>query len=253
VNETQNGLPRASWWTRWRRSSQQSSGRMSGAGEGPVTYVCVRAEDRWLITMCADRDEALAVTQKFHDLGAYVFAGQAARVEQGHWQLRQALRVFRGGGIGPLPWTGFPRSRSMGGEEINVAALRDSFERAVDADPELAHHYYQRLFEASPALRAYFPRTMAGQEAALGQKLVEIMGHLEDADHLTRHLAALGHRHATQYRVTPEMFGPVAEHLIATLEAAVGGWGDRAPELRAEWTAALGTVAKLMLAGFPTH
>jgi hemoglobin-like flavoprotein len=226
------------------------SGMSRDGSEGQLTYVCVRADERWLITMCADRDEALAVTQKFHDLGVYTFAGQAGRIEYAHWQVREALRVFRGGGIGPLPWTGVPKSRSMGGDAMNVAALRDSFERAVDADPELARHFYERLFASSPQLRSYFPRSMAGQEAALGEKLVEIMGHLEDVDYLRTHLAALGHRHAVHYRVTPDMFGPVAEHLIATLEAAVDGWGNEATELRIEWNEALSTVAKLMLAGF---
>lgn len=216
-----------------------------------MTYVCVRVDDLrdvWLVTLCEDVGQAMGLAHWFHGVGSYAFAGRAARLECAHRQLRQALHV-PGGGLGPLPWTGWPTT--TGGGSMNVAALRESFERAVDADPELAHHFYQRLFAAAPRLRGHFPREMAGQERVLGEKLVEIMGHLEDPAYLQAHLAALGHRHATQYRVTPEMFDLVAEHLIGTLEGAVRGWGERAVELRQEWTAALQTVASLMLAGFP--
>src|SRR5215831_11727105 len=102
--------------------------------------------------------------------------------------------------------SGFTASGRRGGMAMNVAAVRESFERALDADPMLVHHFYERLFEASPDLRGMFPRLMAGQEAALGEKLVEIMARLEDGEWLTRDLAALGERHATQYRVTSDMF-----------------------------------------------
>src|SRR5207248_2311180 len=122
------------------------------------------------------------------------------------------------------------------GKRMNVAALRDSFERAADNDPELVHHFYKRLFAAHPNLRSHFPNDMREQEAALGAKLVEVLGHLEDPSYLETELPALGERHAVRYRVTPDMFGPVAESLVATLEAAAGGWGDRQEELRREWS-----------------
>lgn len=219
--------------------------------DGPIAYVVLTVDNRWLACLCADREEALAVMQRLYDLGADCFAGQAESLACAHWQLRQALRVFVGGGIGPMPWTGYPNSRSTGGQGMNVVALRDSFERAIDADAHLAEHFYQRLFNMRPDLRAYFPADMRAQEAALGAKLVDIMLHLEDAAYLASHLAALGARHAERYRVAPDMFDPVVDALINTLEQAVGGWGDQRGALRGEWMSALGAVRDLMLAGFP--
>ncbi len=94
---------------------------------------------------------------------------------------------------------------------------------------------------------------MAAQERLLGEKLADIVLHLEEPDWLKTHLPALGARHAERYRVTPDMFEPIATTLIATLEDAVGGWGDRREELRREWSEALGAVAALMLEGFPAE
>ena len=127
-----------------------------------------------------------------------------------------------------------------------IRPARTSFEHAVNNDPEIVAHFYGRLFADHPELRAYFPRDMAGQERALGEKLTEIMLHLEDPDYLRVHLAALGIRHAVQYRVQPEMYGFVKDALVSTLADAVPEWND---ELDREWDGALTAVAGMMLAG----
>jgi hemoglobin-like flavoprotein len=129
---------------------------------------------------------------------------------------------------------------------MNVQLLRTSFEHAVNNDPQIVAHFYGRLFADHPELRAYFPRDMADQERALGEKLTEIMLHLEDPDYLSVDLGALGTRHAVQYRVTPEMYGYVKGALISTLAGTVPGWND---ELDQEWDGALTAVAGMMLAG----
>ena len=209
----------------------------------PITYVVIRVGDRWFANICANREEALAIQQGLGDDGLYAFAGEATAIETAHWQLREALRVFWGA-RGPMPWTGLPQSNKR--EGMNVQLLRTSFEHALNNDDEIVAHFYGRLFSGHPELRAYFPRNMGGQERALGEKLAEIMLHLEDPDYLRVHLSALGTRHAVQYRVKPEMYGYVKDALIRTLADAVPDWND---ELEREWDGALSAVAQMMQAG----
>src|ERR1044071_2656974 len=211
-------------FARWRRPPAPLT-ENGPAPEQPIAYVVMRAGTRWLGRVCKNRIEAVAEMNALDEMGAeMVFAGEAAAPRYAHWQMREVLGLYVGGGIGPMPWTGHPRARSMGGRGMNVPMLRDSFERAMNADPQLCTHFYQRLFAARPDVRRYFPASMRAQERALGEKLVEVMLHLEEPGYLRAHLPALGSRHATLYRVTPDMFQPVAAALIDTLEAAVGGW-----------------------------
>lgn len=209
----------------------------------PITYVVTRVGDHWFTTLCANREEAMRIVEGLEKDGWYAFAGEASGIETAHWQLREAMRVFWSG-TGPMPWTGLPRARR--GEGMNVQLLRTSFEHAVNSDPDIVHHFYSRLFGEHPELRAYFPRQMAGQERALGEKLAEIMLHLEDPEYLSVHLAALGTRHAVQYRVRPEMYGHVKDALIDTLANAVPNWDQ---EMEQEWDGALTAVAGMMQAG----
>lgn len=238
-------------FARWRRQSTAPADRAAPL-EQPIAYVVMRAGTRWLGRVCKDRAEAVAEMNALDEMGAeMVFAGEAAAPRFAHWQMREVLGQYAGGGIGPMPWTAYPRSRSMGGNGMNVPMLRDSFERAMNADPQLCTHFYQRLFAARPDVRRYFPASMRAQERALGEKLVEVMLHLEEPEYLRAHLPALGSRHATMYRVTPDMFQPVALALIDTLEVAVGGWGTERDALRREWVEGLNAIAVLMLSGFP--
>lgn len=226
-------------------------------GEGRIAYVLVRPEqtDRWLVCFCRDRDEAMAVTNRYYELGAITFAGEATSILYAHRQLREALHVYRGGGIGPLPWTGYPNSHSGNGSGngtgLNTVLLRESFERAVNNDSDLVGHFYEELFFRRPELRRYFPQDMRGQVRSLGEKLVEIMLHLEDPEYLASRLPALGAKHHDHYHARPEMFPVVGEVLIYTLREAVGGWGSQTQELTEAWTAAYNTVVALMLRGFP--
>jgi hemoglobin-like flavoprotein len=240
------------WWRREKVGAEMASAPTAPpappapptpAERHPITYVVLRVGDRWFANVCADRDEALAIQQALGDDGRYAFAGEATAVENAHWQLREALRVFWGA-RGPMPWTGLPQSNQR--EGMNVQLLRTSFEHALNNDDEIVAHFYRRLFSEHPELRAYFPRNMGGQERALGEKLAEIMLHLEDADYLQTHLAALGTRHAVQYRVKPEMYGYVKDALIRTLADAVPDWND---ELEREWDGALTAVAGMMQVG----
>lgn len=208
-----------------------------------LTYVCMRIGPRWWATVCqGGRAEAVEVMQALHDQGAeFVFAGEAASAGSAHWQLREALGVARVE-RGPQPWTAYPRSP---GGDVNVQLLRTSFEEAVNRDGRLVQHFYESLFQECPELRRIFPRNMDGQVRMFGEKMAELMLHLEDPEYLKTHLCALGERHR-RYGVQPAMFLPVAKVLIETLKRAAGGWGEQELELELEWKNLLLTAAELM-------
>jgi hemoglobin-like flavoprotein len=132
---------------------------------------------------------------------------------------------------------------------LDVSVLRNSFQLALDRQPHLTRIFYQELFARNPEAQPLFAGTdMAVQEQMLGEALVAVLDHLEDAPWLQSTLAALGAKHAG-YGVTPEMYDPVGRALIATLRTAVGDeWtaGDTAA-----WQEALGAITGMMLAGYP--
>jgi hemoglobin-like flavoprotein len=132
---------------------------------------------------------------------------------------------------------------------LDVDALRASFGAVIDRQPDLTKVFYEELFARRPEARALFGRRpMAAQERMLAETLVAAMDHLEDPAWLSEQLAALGAKHAA-YGVTTEMYGWVAEALLATLERAAGDAWSAAYE--AAWRDALTAIAELMLAGYP--
>jgi hemoglobin-like flavoprotein len=132
---------------------------------------------------------------------------------------------------------------------LDAQALRGSFNRALERQPDLTHVFYGELFSRYPAARSLFDGTdMAAQEAMLAEALVAVMDHLEDVPWLQSTLAGLGAKHSS-YGVTSEMYDWVGESLVATLASANGDhWSA---ELAAKWQEAYGTIASLMLAGYP--
>ncbi len=130
---------------------------------------------------------------------------------------------------------------------LNVALLRSSFELVVERQPELTHRFYQILFERYPQAKALFGRNAAAaQEKMLGDAIVAVMDHLEDAPWLTTTLKGLGAKHVG-YGVTGEMYGWVGTSLLATLAEAAGQ--DWTPALASAWTDAYGAISSLMQAG----
>jgi hemoglobin-like flavoprotein len=130
---------------------------------------------------------------------------------------------------------------------LNVKLLRESFELVVERSPNLAHRFYEILFERYPQAASMFPASRrVRQEGMLTEALVAVIDHLEDAPWLTSSLHALGAKHL-DYGVTDEMYGWVGDSLLRTLaEAAGSAWS---PELEAAWAEAYGAIAGLMQAG----
>jgi hemoglobin-like flavoprotein len=130
---------------------------------------------------------------------------------------------------------------------LDVTLLRNSFEMVVERQPQLAHRFYEILFERYPQARPLFGRNSgAKQEKMLTDALVAVIDHLEDAPWLTQTLAALGAKHK-DYGVTDEMYGWVAASLLATLAEVAGP--DWTPRHEAAWTEAYGAIAGLMKSG----
>ena len=132
---------------------------------------------------------------------------------------------------------------------LDADALRTSFGVVIDRQPDLTKAFYEELFERHPEARALFTRKpMAVQEQMLAETLVAALDHLDDPAWLSEQLAALGAKHA-DYGVTAEMYGWVADALLATLERAAGdAW---TPAYETAWRDALTAIAELMLAGYP--
>ena len=118
----------------------------------------------------------------------------------------------------------------------------------ADADENLTTRFYEILFERHPAVRPMFSADVRPQAAMLRTAVLAVLEHLDDPGWLSTTLGALGAKHAT-YGATPAMFDAVAECMVAAM-AELGGdaWTS---EMTAAWSEALGTVASLMLAGYP--
>jgi len=133
---------------------------------------------------------------------------------------------------------------------LDVDALRASFDLVITRQPDLTHVFYEELFVRYPESRAlFFRRPQAVQEQMLAETLVAALDHLDDDEWLRDKLAGLGAQHA-EYGVTEEMYGWVASTLLDTLAKAAGD--DWTAETATAWRDALGAVASLMLAGYPT-
>lgn len=135
---------------------------------------------------------------------------------------------------------------------MDVKLLRESFEAAVEANPNLVHDFYfGHLFKDHPELHsgkeALFPREMDGQEEALGAALVQAIENLEDPAWLEETLQELGRKHA-DLAVQPRMFSWVGRALLDTLAESDPGWNATRA---AEWAGLYLVVEDLMLSGYP--
>jgi hemoglobin-like flavoprotein len=130
---------------------------------------------------------------------------------------------------------------------LNVQLLRDSFAIVTAREPQIAHRFYQILFDRYPEARGLFRRhSPERQEQMLTEALVALMAHLEDEQWLTTVLPGLGAKHAG-YGVRDEMYAWVGECLLATLIEVAGT--DWTADLATAWFDAYGAVMGLMLSG----
>ncbi|MBN68024.1 MAG: hypothetical protein CME32_01920 [Gimesia sp.] len=131
--------------------------------------------------------------------------------------------------------------------DLNVTALRESFELVAPRADQLAERFYEKLFEDYPDLLRYFTHTdFSEQRGKLIQALVLVMKSLENPTALTRVLHQLGKEH-DEMGVQEDDYPPVTQTLLSVLAEFAGEhWSD---ELEDAWDQALTAVANLMIEG----
>ncbi|MDF1745945.1 MAG: methyl-accepting chemotaxis protein [Gimesia sp.] len=131
--------------------------------------------------------------------------------------------------------------------DLNVTALRESFELVAPRADQLAERFYEKLFEDYPDLLRYFTATnFSEQRGKLIQALVLVLKSLETPDALTKVLHQLGKQHGDM-GVQDDDYPPVANTLISVLaEYAEEAWNE---ELEECWRQALEAVATTMIEG----
>jgi hemoglobin-like flavoprotein len=130
--------------------------------------------------------------------------------------------------------------------ELDIHALETSFDAVAPRGEELVEDFYARLFEAAPGVRPLFSDDMGRQKAMLLSALVLVRKSLRDLERLLPTLHAMGARHVA-YGAKAEHYPVVATTLIASMAAVAGD--DWKPEYEAAWSAALGTIAAVMIEG----
>jgi NAD(P)H-flavin reductase/hemoglobin-like flavoprotein len=127
---------------------------------------------------------------------------------------------------------------------VDARRLRSSFSAVARHGDEVPLFFYSHLFLSHPEVRDMFPVAMAGQRDKLVAALGRAVANVDDLDSLVPFLQQLGRDH--------RKFGAVAAHypavgasLLATLEHFLGP--DWTAELAADWHAAYGLVAQVMV------
>jgi nitric oxide dioxygenase len=130
---------------------------------------------------------------------------------------------------------------------LEVETLEESFDLVAPQGDELIRTFYDRLFEAAPAVKPLFANVdMERQRQALLNMLVVLRESLRDLDDIVPDLEDLGARHA-EYGAQPAHYPVVGEVLIAAMTEVAGDkWK---PEYTAAWQEAYGVVQNVMLSG----
>jgi len=130
---------------------------------------------------------------------------------------------------------------------LEVETLEESFDLVAPQGDELIRNFYDRLFEAAPAVKPLFANVdMERQRQALLNMLVVLRESLRNLDDIVPDLEDLGARHA-EYGAQPAHYPVVGEVLIAAMTEVAGDkWK---PEYTAAWQEAYGVVQNVMLSG----
>lgn len=131
--------------------------------------------------------------------------------------------------------------------DLDLHALETSFDLIAPRGEELIDQFYERLFEAAPAVRPLFAMTdLPRQKTMLLGTLVLLRKSLHNLDTIVPNLRKLGARHLT-YGARPEHYPVVGEALISAMAAVAGpAWSSRHEDA---WRHAFAIVAATMLSG----
>lgn len=127
-----------------------------------------------------------------------------------------------------------------------MTALRDHLVFLDGELPALGEAFYGRLFELHPETKPLFG---VASRAARKQMLMQILSSVIDIDEpwVQDELNTLGHRHRTDWDITPQMYDWVRDALYDALRTTSGPtW---TPELAAIWTTRLDAVCSAAAQG----
>jgi NAD(P)H-flavin reductase len=128
---------------------------------------------------------------------------------------------------------------------MDVQRMRKSFDKVASFGDEVPLFFYSHLFLSHPETRAMFPVSMMQQRDRLFRALGHVVAKVDDLDTLVPFLQQLGRDHR-KFGTLAAHYPAVGASLLATLREYAGD--DWTPELAADWTAAYGVVADVMVA-----
>jgi len=134
----------------------------------------------------------------------------------------------------------------VGVDRALALRLRASFQVVSTAADAFADLFYERLFDAAPAVRSLFPAEMHQQKKKLLAMLTWVVDNLEKPEELRASVRELGRRH--------EGYGALAAHYPVVAAAMLGAIGDVSgtgwnPDIEADWRTALERICAIMLGG----
>lgn len=130
---------------------------------------------------------------------------------------------------------------------FDAKIIKSSFEVAKPIGKDVVNKFYEFLWTDYPAAKALFEKTnMDKQKGALLNSLVFIVDNVEKPDKLLPYLKQMGARH-TQYGTQESHYDLVGASLLKTFAFF---FKDKwTAELKQNWTAAYGVIAKTMIEG----
>lgn len=127
---------------------------------------------------------------------------------------------------------------------MDTAALKSSWAQVAKCGDEVPLFFYSHLFLSHPELRAMFPISMSSQRDKLVGALGRVVSNVDELPEVVPFIQQLGRDHR-RFSVVPSHYSAVGSSLLVTLKHFLGAaWTD---ELAADWAAAYGVIAKVMV------
>lgn len=127
---------------------------------------------------------------------------------------------------------------------VDAQRLKSSFAAVAGYGDEVPLFFYSHLFLSHPETRDMFPVAMAGQRDKLIAALGHVITNVDNLDTAVPFLQQLGQDHR-KFGAMAAHYPAVGASLLATLEHFLAE--DWTPDLAAEWSAAYGIVAQVMV------
>lgn len=127
---------------------------------------------------------------------------------------------------------------------MDTARMKRSFARAGEFGDEVPLFFYSHLFLTHPETRQMFPVSMMQQRDRLLAALGHITAKVDELDELVPFLQQLARDHR-KFGTLAAHYPAVGASLLATLSHFLGD--EWTPELAADWEAAYGLVAQVMV------